>query len=97
MRVRILKLKEDLYLLQGKPADYANWEGLGLTMNFFGKVIDSTLWSNSDYQVRYCGYKSKSAAIKALTRYKVSNKLSLDQGAELLEKGEYEIVFEAKI
>lgn len=97
MRVRIIKLKEDLYLLQGKPADYANWEGLGLTMSFFGKVVNSTFWNPPDYQIQYCSYESKRAASKALLRYAASRKLKLIQGAELLEKGEYEIVFETKI
>lgn len=97
MKVRILKLKEDLYLLQVASETSANWEGLGLTMNFFGKVTDANHWSLPDNQIRHCSYKSKSSAIKALTRYKGSKKFRQIQGAELLEKGEYEIVFEDKI
>jgi hypothetical protein len=70
MKVRIVKASSNCFVLQCF-SEREVWVGLQLHYNFWQKVEQCDTWTVLNQQVKYCSFKSKGSAMKAIKKLKV--------------------------
>lgn len=103
MRVRIVKISDKHFVLQtGNPSWGDGWNGLQVEYAFLGKVVGYETWMATHLQLKYCSFRSKDSAMKAIEKLRVyfeslrKTETTLAD-AEVILSGSTGVVYECEI